>query len=220
MARINIEDDLYKDKRFVNLILKLQSMDAALGALVRAWSLAQKWYLTDDRMIPVNEWKEQEISDSVIEVGLATVINGKVKVVGDDEQFSWLVQKQEAGKKSANSRANKKSTSVESRSTPVNGREPPSPTLPLSHNTTKATENYNAQFHPSVPDFKEFLKRNGLSPFLKNQIPIIVAQFEKLEVFEEFINSVAKSAEGNKLSGMDLTRYVCAAVKREIGTKT
>lgn len=101
MARINIEDSLFKDIRFDELKMKLGSVDTALGAMVRAWSLAQKWYLKEEtyRLIPLSEWKKQRISDYIIEVGLAEVRENGVYVSGSDEQFAWLLQRQLAGRK-------------------------------------------------------------------------------------------------------------------------
>lgn len=107
MARINIEDGIYKDHRFLNLIIKLGSIDTALGAVVRAWSLAQKHFLNEEngRLIPLSEWKKQSISDEIINTGLAEVREKGIYVEGSNEQFSWLLQKQAAGKKSAESRS-------------------------------------------------------------------------------------------------------------------
>lgn len=102
MARINIETSLFTDARFFQLVLKLQSMDAALGALVRAWVLGQKWYTKGDRMIPREEWDKQELPSALIECGLAAIVNDRIKIRGADEQFAWLVQKIEAGRKGGN----------------------------------------------------------------------------------------------------------------------
>lgn len=104
MARINIEDSLYKDHRFIKLYIKLGSIDLALGLLVRAWSIAQEFYLKDDRHIPREEWDKQNLNDLIIEVGLATEVNGRIKVSGSDEQFSWLLQRVEAGRRGGQSR--------------------------------------------------------------------------------------------------------------------
>lgn len=101
MARINIEDEIYKDMRFIQLMQKLGSVDAALGALVRAWSLAQKYFLSTetDRLIPLFEWKRQMIPDSIIDVGLAERREQGIYICGAEKQFAWLIQRQDAGKK-------------------------------------------------------------------------------------------------------------------------
>ncbi len=98
MARINIEDSIYRDPRFLELAMKMGSIDTAIGALVRVWSEAQKWYLTPERMIPLSEWNQRKLPMAVIEVGLAEQVGEKVRVCGSDTQFKWLAQRQNAGR--------------------------------------------------------------------------------------------------------------------------
>lgn len=98
MARINIEDSIYKDSRFIKLVLKTGDLEKALGALVRAWTIAQKWYLSPHRMIPKKVWYDSEINPHILEVGLAEIIDDFVRVRGADEQFVWLKQRQDAGR--------------------------------------------------------------------------------------------------------------------------
>lgn len=101
MARINIEDAIYKDMRFIQLVQKLGSVDSALGALVRAWSLAQAHYLSaeTDRLIPVFEWNRQCIPHAIVEVGLAEERDAGIYICGAEKQFAWLLQRQDAGRK-------------------------------------------------------------------------------------------------------------------------
>ena len=80
-------------------MIKLGVEDRALGALVRAWMLAQKWFATPERMIPVGEWEKQGCSDALIEVGLAKRKGEKIWICGAEEQFSWMTKAIEAGKK-------------------------------------------------------------------------------------------------------------------------
>lgn len=98
MPRINIEDSLFKDIRYMNLCIKLGNADQALGVMVRAFALAQKWCLTPDRKIPLTEWKNQGLPDAIFHVGLAEIHDGKVYVSGSEEQFKWLKQRSNAGK--------------------------------------------------------------------------------------------------------------------------
>jgi hypothetical protein len=99
LARINVEDSLYKDSRFLKLAMKLGDVDTALGALIRAWTLAQKWHLKPSKTIPVTEWAKQGIREEIIEVGLAEVTEEGVRVCGASKQFKWLEQRSEAGRK-------------------------------------------------------------------------------------------------------------------------
>lgn len=59
MARINIEDSLFKDDRFLELVARLGNKTLALGVIVEAFILAQKHYLkeSNDRLIPLSEWE-------------------------------------------------------------------------------------------------------------------------------------------------------------------
>lgn len=153
MARLNIEDSIYRDARFIKLIAKAGSLETALGILVRAWSVAQDWYLTPERMIPVSEWRKQELNDLLFDVGLATKVDEKIRVSGADEQFGWLLQKSEAGKKN---RGSKKKPRTKSLNNSENGRQrttsgddgrrpltltlPLSPTLPQTQKTKELSE--------------------------------------------------------------------------------
>lgn len=101
MARINIDDSIYQDSRFHKLIFLLNGdTEKALGALIRAWSLAQKWFLqTPDHMIPLSEWKTQQLNDAVIQCGLAQVIDDdRVRVSGIEKYCDWLLKLQKSGK--------------------------------------------------------------------------------------------------------------------------
>jgi hypothetical protein len=99
VARINIEDSVFRDIRFTKLMMKMTSFDEALGAMVRSWILAQKWYLTPEKMIPAEEWSKQLLPEAIIEVGLAERVGDHIRVRGADEQFAWLLQRVEAGRR-------------------------------------------------------------------------------------------------------------------------
>lgn len=139
MARINVEDSIYSDIRFNDLVQKLNCVDTAIGSLVRAWTLAQKWFIKEDRMIPLTEWKKNRINDALIEVGLAEIIGDHVRVAGAEEQFGWLKQRSDAGRRSGIVRQNqaieRHRTTVQSRSTTVQPVEPLPHSLPHTHNT-------------------------------------------------------------------------------------
>ena len=112
MARINIDDSIYKDVRFVELVGKTGGLNQALGALVRAWGVGQKYWARDKGLIPSKVWKSQKLDDSIIEVGLAEQRDDGVYIRGSAKQFGWLLQKVEAGRKggqskSANTKSNK-----------------------------------------------------------------------------------------------------------------
>lgn len=100
MARINIELSLFADSRFLNLVASTGCRYRAMGMVMEAFILAQKFYLNTDsnRMIPIDEWNEREMPAALIEAGIAKIKDDKfVYVRGSSEQFKWLLQKQSAG---------------------------------------------------------------------------------------------------------------------------
>lgn len=176
MARINIEDSIYKDLRFLKLFSKCGDMDKAIGSLVRAWSLAQKWWLTEERTIPLSEWESQEINSTLIEVGLAERINDRVRMRGSLEQFSWLTQRSIAGRKGGLATA-------ESRLATAFGSKPPTLSLPLS---------------PSLK--KETTTTGGGSSFLKEVKKELQEFWTKTYKDQQWIDSEIAKCEGYCLS--------------------
>lgn len=108
MARINIEDSLFKDGRFTNLCIKLGSRRLAIGAIVEAWILAQSHVSPENPsgILPAAEWQLHEIAPEILQCKLAKELeNGMIEISGGKESFSWLVQKQEAAKKGGDAKA-------------------------------------------------------------------------------------------------------------------
>lgn len=115
MARINIEDSLFKDGRFSKLCIKLGDRRLAIGALVECWILAQQNVSPDNPCghIAAKEWSEHEMCEDIIDVKLAKRLeNGLIEVTGGKDNFSWLVQKQLAAKKGGESKSFKTNNGV------------------------------------------------------------------------------------------------------------
>ena len=160
MARINIEDSLFKDGRFLDLCIHYGDRQRALGAIVWAFIVAQKFFLSEEseRLIPLNEWKRQKCDDKLIEFGLAETKDKGIYVCGSEDQFAWLLQKQAAGKalsekkiraleKARVARWNKLENSLNGSERDQNGSERDlngsealtlTPTLPLTHTLTQS----------------------------------------------------------------------------------
>lgn len=134
MARINIEDTLFKEKSFEKLLIKLGSKRAALGALVEAFILAQKWYKStaSDRLIPQEEWDREEIAKELVEVGYAEIREKGVYLRGSEDQFGWLIQRQEAGAKGGAKKAENRLATASDRLPDVSGLYPLTLTPSLS----------------------------------------------------------------------------------------
>lgn len=103
MARINVEDDLFGDFRFENLVEKLGDLEKAIGKMVRLWKVAQKYWVPHKNLIP-HEVFERGPWQTVLEVGLATKRETGYYVSGSEHQFQWLIQCALAGKKSGENR--------------------------------------------------------------------------------------------------------------------
>jgi hypothetical protein len=115
VARINIEDDIWTDPRFMKLTLAVGDHLKATGLIVMAWRAAQKFWLNGKRPIP-REVFERDLDEALISVDLAERNEaGDVYIKGSEEQFAWLIQRQKAGKdggkKSGKARLEKKEKS-------------------------------------------------------------------------------------------------------------
>lgn len=96
MARLNIEDSIWSDARFLKLCIKLKDERTAVGAVVLAWKLAQKHHKT--LKVPLAEWIKSGIGTEIIEVGLAEETKEGIYVCGSKEHFAWYSERVEAAK--------------------------------------------------------------------------------------------------------------------------
>ncbi len=150
MARINIEDSLLKDDKFTELCIKLGSRIHALGVVTESFILAQKYYMNEvnDRLIPLNEWHRKKELHVLLDVEMAEQFENGVYIKGSKESFSWLLQKQAAGKKSAVLKRIKRemaSTGVERASMEFNVQQPPTLTLtPTLSSFSNSNSNSNS----------------------------------------------------------------------------
>lgn len=104
MARINIEDSLWKDDRFQDLMIKTGNRHTAKGMILELWTLAQEYWFPNRKAIPLERIRQAGLQ-LVIDVGLAVIEESGVKAIGTDKAFDWLFQRQEAGKKGGKANA-------------------------------------------------------------------------------------------------------------------
>lgn len=95
MARINIEDSLYKEDGFLSLVEKTGNRYTALGMVVSAFTLAQKHWIKH-KAIPLSEWPES--LNLLIETKLVVQKDDMIYVKGSTEAFAWLERNSNAGK--------------------------------------------------------------------------------------------------------------------------
>lgn len=95
--RININSELWSDPRFIELCIKTGSQEFALGAVVKAWVMAQKHATTDSNLIPLEDWESAKMTDKLFDVGLALKLEEGVYVKGSEKHLAWLSQRRKAG---------------------------------------------------------------------------------------------------------------------------
>ena len=98
MARINIEDQLFTDGRFIQLVNKHGNIKA-IGMMVMAYRLAQTYWVKNRSLIPSEIFLFNESFSDIVAVGLAEKRDDKIYVCGSKEQFDWVLIRSENGKK-------------------------------------------------------------------------------------------------------------------------
>lgn len=203
---VNINDSIYRDPRFFELSSKLGSMFAALGALAMAWDLAQRFYLkTEDKNIPKEEWSKHPLADVIIESGLAKIENGSIRVAGRDKYCSHLVQKQNAGKNSALSRANARKRTLAG----VNVRQLPSTSYSYSYTKKEEEEGSNQNSKPKPKEILDLWnqqceKSKGLQPargLNSSRLAAVARLVEEMPTQQDWINYFLKIGKSKFLTG-------------------
>lgn len=207
MARINIEDSLFKDRRFIDLCIKMGSRTMALGALLESYMLSQSYAKPDNPrcLIPASAWKSQGLHDDLIACGLAVREDDKIYVRGSAECHAWLIQKQAAGRQGGLKKSASKTKHLKqnARSTteaqPKRGQakpKPPTLTLPLTPSLPLTLANENPS--DSKPQAfiaaycQRFKQRWGTSPVIMGVeagAAKRIAKTMSLEKFEKYLEA-------------------------------
>ena len=175
VARINIEDSLFKDTRFFDLVVILGSKTTALGALVEAWIVAQNFWKLNHNGIPKKEWEKQKLNPALIQSGLAIDRGDFIYIAGSEEQFAWLVQRQEAGKKGGPAAAKARLENIEEfprrNTTEYDGSRPPSPSPSPSPSLTLSLNAFSKG--------KGSTEVSPLPPRVQSEIGFFIARYVK-----------------------------------------
>lgn len=168
MPRINIEDSLYTDNRFIELCIKCGGRSKALGELVSMWLVAQKFYLSHGE-IPNAVWVTQNLSEDIVICGLAIRTKTGVQARGQDEQFAWLLARRSAGQKSAKARKSSKGTAQPKprtavRETPNTARTAPNESQPLPLSLSLSPSLSLSQSLPLAQSLKKEEEKENTSP--------------------------------------------------------
>lgn len=158
MARINIEDSLWKDNRFQNLMIKAGSRHAAKGMILELFVEAQKFWLSSGgKGIPKPAWDKADLPTMLIECGLAEDRGEFIYAVGSEDQFAWLTQRSDAGKNGGQAAAKtrlenkgkskrRKSTEADGATSEDNGFKPPSPSPSLTPSLISVSSSFSEDY--------------------------------------------------------------------------
>lgn len=162
MARINIEDSLWEDERFLDLVSKVGNVASAVGAVVLAFKLAQRFWVPDERPIPSVRFRSIPFSSDLISTGLARESDDGafIHVSGSKDQFSWLTQRSKAGRENKGKKRERKLNGTKRNKTELNGSNPPSPSLT-----------------PSLPLSPVFSEGENSFPDVKNPIGFFIGRY-------------------------------------------
>lgn len=97
MARLNIEDSLVNDERFIFVSSKIGRYQA-MGQFVFIAKLAQRYWI-DGMLIPESVYNLGEFSDAFFSSGLVEKRENGVYLRGSEEHFAWILSKRENGQK-------------------------------------------------------------------------------------------------------------------------
>jgi len=103
MARINIDDALFNDERFLMIIEEVGRF-AAAGAWVYILKMAQRYWVPNRQPIPANIYELQQLPEAFVRVGLVEKNEEGYIVPNSDLIFVWLFQRHESSKKAKQTR--------------------------------------------------------------------------------------------------------------------
>lgn len=152
MARVNIEESLFKDARFTKLCIKFGCRFKAIGSLVSVWSLGQEHWKRDKSLIPKEKWHEQEMPEELVQVGFVEEKEHGFYVKGAETHFAWLLQRSIAGQSSGQCKNRYlQRNETQRNATNSNETQPPTPSLPPTLKETKISNVNDSSLLPKAP---------------------------------------------------------------------
>lgn len=111
MARLNLDDSIFKEQGFQDLLIASGNRHLAKGYVVELYELAQKYWFPNRKPIPLDVFEASGLPEVIYaKGGLARLTEEGVYARGSEERFAWLFQKSEAGKKKKKKKTSKKAT--------------------------------------------------------------------------------------------------------------
>jgi hypothetical protein len=113
MARLNIETRIVSDPRFQNLLIAVGDRHKAKGMLWDLWELAQRFWFPERKPISREAWETAELTEALVDCGFVEHRDDGYYAKGSAEQFEWLFECREAGRRGGNKRAQNASEAAE-----------------------------------------------------------------------------------------------------------
>lgn len=99
MARLNIEDSLFSDSRFIDLCVRLKSEIKAIGWWVKVARLAQSYWKNGQELIPDSVYKFGKFPSALIDSGIIEKRENGYYLKGSEQFFAWIFSCVENGRK-------------------------------------------------------------------------------------------------------------------------
>lgn len=112
----------------MKLCIRLGDERTAIGAVILAWRIAQKYWCPEKQPVPQEAWVQSGIGREIIDVGLAKETEAGIYISGAEEHFAWYFGRLEAAKKGGQARASRAQRDTSGRLVPAGARQnqPPS----------------------------------------------------------------------------------------------
>lgn len=99
MARINIEDQIFKDGRFLDLAIDIGCKYKAMGVIVFLWAMGQEYWKKDKSLIPKHLLESHPHVNSLINCNFIQQQEHGFYVSGAEKHFDWLLVRTESARK-------------------------------------------------------------------------------------------------------------------------
>lgn len=161
MARLNIEDKVFKEQGFQDLMIDVRSRHLAKGIVLELFQLAQEFWFPDMLPIPMDRFKAAGLPEILFQPGgLCELNDSGVYVRGSKDAFQWLFDASNAGKKSAEVRKaktgsaqpKKPKTEVESIERPSNVVQRPSNGVEEVSTSYSSSSSYSLSYSKEVEE--------------------------------------------------------------------
>jgi hypothetical protein len=99
MSRLNIEDSLFADARFMDFCVMLKSEVKAIGWWVKVARLAQSYWKNNKELIPEAAYKFHRFPKELIDCKIVEKRLSGYYLCGSEENFAWIFSQVENGKR-------------------------------------------------------------------------------------------------------------------------